>query len=61
MTIPSLTISNRRVDALSPPLIVAEIGINHGGSLRLLKRWHMPHLRLVVNALNIKLILLTTK
>ena len=38
MTIPSLTISNRRVDALSPPLIVAEIGINHGGSLETAKK-----------------------
>ena len=60
MTIPSLTISNRRVDALSPPLIVAEIGINHGGSLETAKQMVFA-LRLVVNALNIKLILLTTK
>ena len=37
MTLPSLMISNRRVDALSPPLIIAEIGINHGGSLETAK------------------------
>ena len=37
MTVPSLLISKRLISALSPPLIIAEIGINHGGSLETAK------------------------
>lgn len=35
---PSFLISGRTVDHLSSPLIIAELGINHGGSLELAKK-----------------------
>jgi sialic acid synthase SpsE len=35
---PELTIGNRKIGLDHPPLVVAELGINHGGSLRVAKQ-----------------------
>lgn len=35
----SFTILNREVGYHHDPLIIAEIGINHGGSLEVAKKW----------------------
>ena len=52
-----MKIANRKIGKESFPLVIAELGINHGGDLELAKKWLMLPLSLVAKQLNIKLIL----